>query len=303
MTSLDFFRNSNVIDRVFFDEGPKIQFIKQVYVEGEFHNTSSISTIDIDGYRQGVELTLQKHFDAGTVKIHAGEPGHMLRKTNFGMGETTYSKIPFEEVDYFDPRNFISLQENDPAFYRNINASPIITNDNNSIENYIFDGAIEPFSIRSRVAFFSVDAPYEMHEIKGTVMNGNSDDFGGSDTIQNVFVNDVSGRYESGPFKDHNIDMVSFARNRQTISFIGASVGFFNSEKSKIIKFVDKRYVRNTVSDQTYDPDMTAALSLMSGSSDNYVNTTINEMAATAGWLYDNSVAGTDSLAFGGMTY
>ena len=51
--------------------------------------TVYINTIDLqmntsvtDPYRQGVEITQQKYYDAGFVKIFAGEPGHVIRKVN-----------------------------------------------------------------------------------------------------------------------------------------------------------------------------------------------------------------------------
>ena len=43
-------------------------------------------------------------------------------------------------------------------------------------------------------------------------------------------------------------------------------------------------------------------MSMMTGSTDNYIR--YDEVSATCGWYYDNNMSvGTDSLAFGGMTY
>lgn len=62
-----------------FDDGPAIDVI-------EIPTTMSggIDTSAIDPWRQGVELTLAKHFDAGISKISAGEPNHILRPNSFG---------------------------------------------------------------------------------------------------------------------------------------------------------------------------------------------------------------------------
>ena len=51
----------------------------------------------------------------------------------------------------------------------------------------------------------------------------------------------------------------------------------------------------------TQIPDMVKAVSLMTGSTENYVNP--YEVAMTSGFVYDNTFAGTDSLVFGGTGY
>lgn len=63
-----------------FDEGPAPRNIMPMSTI----NTSSIDTSAIDAYRQGVEVTQMKHFDAGFCKITSGEPGHVLKQTDFG---------------------------------------------------------------------------------------------------------------------------------------------------------------------------------------------------------------------------
>lgn len=74
---------------------------------------------------------------------------------------------------------------------------PIITSDNDQIENYIFDGIIEPLTIRARASFFSIDVPFEAHEVKGAVMGGNTDTTWASDCIETVYTQDLA---ENLPF-------------------------------------------------------------------------------------------------------
>ncbi len=77
--------------------------------------------------------------------------------------------------------------------------------------------------------------------------------------------------------------------------------GFFIFDTSHRRPFDDTRYIRNTLPSSSYDSTLNAALSLMSGSTDNYVS--FKQKSGVAGAYYDNTPAGTDSIAFGGMTY
>ena len=46
-------------------------------------NTSSINTSEVDQFRQGVEMSLDKH-NVGMYKISAGTPGHIIDPNSFG---------------------------------------------------------------------------------------------------------------------------------------------------------------------------------------------------------------------------
>jgi len=286
MASLEFFRHTYQDNPIFFDEGPRVSNVKPASTI----NTSSIDTSPIDGFRQGVELTQIKHFDAGCVKIHAGEPGHIIKKTSYGMSNNVRTAVPFyKDVEYFNPVLYIKAQELDTSLFSSYITFPITTSDNEEIENYLFNGVIEPLTIRARAAFFSIDVPFEAHEIKGALMGGNTDQTWSSDQILAV------DRYD---FQQQifYLDMVDMFEGRIPMN------GFFRSEKSKLKPFIDARYVRNTISSASYSADMTSALSLMSGSTNNYIN--IGYRSAAAGWDYNNNMSiGTDSIAFGGRVY
>lgn len=300
MPSLDFFRNVHVIEPNFFDEGPKVQTTKQAFVEGEFHNTSSIATNDIDGYRQGVELTQLKHFDAGIVKIHAGEPGHVLRRNRFGMDKNFRNDPRFEELDYFDPVKFLEAQDRNSTFF-SVVTFPIITSDNDQIENFLFDGVIEPFTIRSRASFFSIDIPFEAHDIKGALMGGNIDGALASDQVQTEYRYDLR---QNLAFLDQYAESIVVGDEAVGQGHASSIVGFFTNNRSTLTPFTDARFPRNTTLSTNYDATMDAALSLMTGSTENYLNMIINKRSATAGWDYDsNTGIGTDSLAFGGRVF
>lgn len=284
MDSLDFFRNTYHEEKLFFDEGPRVSHVKPLSTI----NTSSINTNEIDMYRQGVELMTQKHFDAGTIKIHAGEPGHVLRRNRYGMDSKNFRLDPFfQEIDYFDPGLFLKAQ--DSLRYDVVFTFPIITSDSNQLENYLFDGVIEPLTIRAKASFFSIDVPFESHDVKGSIMDGNTDTTISSDRVLTVDYFDLNENQIGF------LDMVDMFNNIPT-------TGFFQTEKAAMKPFDDKRYPRNTTLSTNYDIAMDEALSLMTGSTDNYI--AFNKRSATSGWDYNDSVGtGTDSLTFGGMTY
>lgn len=293
MSFEDFFRSDDVEPTVFFDEGPRIPKNKPNLSSGLFTNTSSIDTSAIDGYRQGVEITQTKHFDAGTVKIHAGEPGHKIKKNGFGMDRNFRPGATFEELDYFDPVFFLRAQELAEPLLLNIITFPIITGDNDQIENYVFDGVIEPIPIREVTSFFSIEMPFQSRSVKGALMAGNSDQTWASDQLLTV------DYYEPEKEQIEYVDL---------IDMIGPSGsapqslnGYFRFDKSVRRPFDDSRYPRNVSISTNYTAEMDAALSIMSGSTDNYVS--FKQRSGISGYYYDNTPLGVDSIVFGGQAY
>ena len=284
-----FFRNSSLDDTIFFDEGPRIPESKPNVLSGSFTNTSSIDTVTIDGYRQGVELTQQKHFDAGIVKIHAGEPGHVLARNRYGMDKNFRPEPYFEELDLFDPVMFLEAQEHDSFLYFNIITFPIITGDNDQLENFHFDGVIEAMPIREIASFFSIDVPFVARSVKAGLISGNEDPSRASDFVLTV---DTFRRTEQQiPY----LDLVDMINGQLPLN------GFFQNRKARLDPFEDKRLVLN-FKETLNDDELQAAVSLMTGSTANYVK--FNERSATSGWVYDNTAdPGTDSIAFGGFLY
>lgn len=283
----DYFRSNTIDNTSFFDETPAKVKIKTTAST----LTSSIDTSEIDAYRQGVELTQFKHYDAGIAKIWAGEPGHVLRKNRFGMDRNFRTAPAFEELDYFSPVTFLLAQDKESTLWFNIITFPIITSDNDQVENFIFDGIIEPFSIRPRASFFSFDVPFEAHEVKGAVMGGNTDSTWASDQIETIYTNDFKHQI---PY----LDMIDMIDGRYPLP------GFFTHDKSTRTPFADSRYPNNVPISTTNTTATKAALSLMSGSTDNYIASVLQKRSATCGWDYDNNVnIGTDSIVYGGKTY
>lgn len=316
---------------LFFDEGPnqwKSKTTVTSSLSGSLSNLSSSYP-----YLQGVELTMQSQYDAGIVKIWSGEAGHRMAICNYGQDKNFFPDPGFADMDLFNPQTFLEAQEFASPLYYNIITFPIVTGDNDQLENYNFNGVIEPLTIRPVVAFFSTDVPFEAHAVKGQFGNGNANQINGSDSVLTVYdfeptqqivgfldmvdiINsgtEISGTWSSGSWS---------GRVPYSGSFIGSGIftpvyvptgtplnGFFRYEFTTVLPFVDARLVRNVSDPLSGEPanadndwQITAAMSLMTGSTDNYVR--YNQVSMPCGWYYDNNAeVGTDSLPFGGMTY
>lgn len=267
---------------VTFDEGPRITTkIRSV------SNTGSIETRTIDPYRQGVSITRLKHFDAGLYKIHSGEPGHQLMKTNFGI-DKNYDLTPaFQEKDYFEPKFFIQAQEQSDPLYFSLITFPIITGDNDQIENFLLNGIIEPFPIREIASFFSIEAPFQSRGVKGSLLCGNINTNGACEQI--LTVDNFDSKNESAAF----LDLIQMFGSYST-------VGFFRNETNTIKPFTDDVTNSHILSSQL-DDEIKLILNSMTGSTDNYIKS--NQKSAPAGWVFENTVLGTDSIAFGGQLH
>jgi len=295
-----------------FDEGPV------VIRTAAGTNTSSINTSEIDRFRQGVEITQNKH-TLGLVKIYAGTPGHIVKPISYGVSDydiiTTGS---FHEVDYFDPAEYLRAQQN------SLTASvtfPIIAGDNDTTSNYDFNGIIEPLSIRAVASFFSIEFPFEAHAARGTLMGGNVEDFKLSTEqvltidyvptklvpIKNLATGSIEGNraFENKAwFLDSSISLLSSSQASTTTDIPTLGAGRINPDLNVILPFNDTRKYLNAlgITTITHGADMVNVFSTMTGSNENYVPP--GKKSATTGFVYDNiGYAGTDSIAFGGMTY
>lgn len=268
-------------DTSFFDEGPRQQNDKTLITTS---TSGSMDTSAIDAYTQGVELTRQSRHDAGMAKIWSGEAGHVLLQNRFGMDKGVFPDRAYSDMDGFNAGTFIRSQRYADALWGDVLSFPIVIGDNDQSENFNLNGVIEPLSIRRPASFTSTDCPIEAHDIRATQGAGNVDAHGGSDQV--LTVDYVEPHRAINGF----IDMSD--RNGS----------FFDDTLSTREPFADVRLVRNDVPPGEETTDMVRALSPMSGSTDNYVKH--NQRSATCGWVYDGTAGvGTDSLAFGGMTY
>ena len=284
---------------------------------------TQIDTSIIDFARQGVEITQQKYFDAGLVKIWSGEQNSISLKLDYGEETTRYDNVVFVDRSYSDAiqmlkSDFSNVREkivDDDVFVEadqiidfenenivisslskvslgppvHITTFPILYDsvDYVAVREITFDGVLEPLSIRARAIYLTSDALGDIHSCNGSVGTGNIDSEKKSDTL--VSIDKLISTFV--PFDDAKVQ-----RQRSIMK----TVGYFTNDDT-IKPFVDDRLLLNFGTDNSLETDMIEAVSLMTGSTENYINP--GEYSMSTGFTYENCPAGTDSLVFGGMGY
>lgn len=291
MATQRYFRDPSLQDTVSYDEGP---YVKVSIVL----NSSSIDTSQYDQYRQGVEITQQKHFDLGLVKIHAGDPGHVFKQNVVGFAQLRRENgRAFGDNNRMDPVAFIEAQS--------INSSESETFEHivdgvESVHNITYDGVLEPLAVRVPVTFNNVDMQRISHQVRGCVMAGGVEVNGAANAVDSVIKVD---KQALSPYLESYVGTLMPTQINASAS-MGSSITAYKHTYVAAAPYTDIRYNRNAVTASAYSSDIAAAMSLMTGSTDGYIKMVYGERAATAGWTYDRNVnVGTDSLAFGGMTY
>jgi len=282
----------------FFDEGP-IVYNKPVVI-----NSSSIETREIDQFRHGVEITQQKH-TLGTFKVSAGTPGHIVRPQAYGIAKLEIgSPNYYTEIDNFDPINYVESQDFGASISSAFTYPVVITSDNNQLENIVFNGIIEPISIRKVISFFSIEYPYESRAFHGSLMAGNLEQF----KLSSDQVLTVDYVQKNLNYKKFYIDAFKVVSSGSvgSDSIDRHNADYMNDAQNYVEPFVDKEeydYIEDMgITEETHGTDMYKVFTVMTGSIDNYVPP--GKKSATAGFVYDNiGYAGTDSIAFGGLTY
>ena len=232
-----------------FNESPTV-IVKSV-------SSSSIDTREVDAFRQGVELTQEKHFQEGPVKIHAGEPGHQLRPNTAGepaAGTLFPNDMFFQEIDIFDP---VLYMENNVDF--SFLSQKIAFRASTTTDGFNYDGVIEPFAIRTVVTFMSINASLEPHSIHGSVESANFNPFVHADRIVGV-----------QKFAEVTVGSFPYEDNTDSMNDMPLNVGFFPMESRRTFPFDDSQLKNGNFSSST-DDEMRQQIILMNPGSDNYV--------------------------------
>lgn len=234
------------------------------------NSSGSINTSEIDQYRQGVELTMNKFFQSGPVKIHSGEENHILRQNSVGeMRESLFQETTFfQEVDVFDPTTFLQRQVS------NNSLSDVLAFRASTTTNGItFDGVIEPLTIRQQITFMSAYSPIEPHLVRGNVEGGNFNLLSNSDKV--VIVQKFSGvTFGTNPHVDR-VDNV----NSKPID-----IPFAQKNIHLIKAFDDTQEKSGVILTGSMGTDLQGYLRLMSPDSENYVPDGF--ISSTSGWDY-----------------
>lgn len=240
--------------------------------------SGSIDTLDVDAFRQGVELQTPQQFTQGVVKIWSGWLQHMLPQQEFGELQRSPAGVtPFDERQKLDPVAFVRAGDQQAAF-----------EDFSVPMNYI-DGAIDPFGSRNGTPF---GFPRDPHGIRGTLLSGNEDELGNSDVVSSDF--DPMPVIGSDPFYDDTRRL---------------DVYFYETP----VPLRPKRSSRAYSDNLSFDPGLDMP---PSASSEFYVarralnpgdylppRVPVGLQSAGSGFTYDSAPMGVDSIAFGGLTF
>src|SRR5436189_207554 len=110
-----------VSDTLYYDDGPP-----PLRTRGAAAGPSS-GLSGSYAFTQGVEITQQAHYDAGTVKIWSGEPQHRHSPSVFGQDKTFFGVPRFEEADRFDPVRYIESQDALSPIFDSLLTFPIVS--------------------------------------------------------------------------------------------------------------------------------------------------------------------------------
>lgn len=245
-----------------FDESPA----RTVYST----TSGSINTDALDPYRQGVELTRDKFYQMGPVKIHSGETNHLVRQNN--VGEPTETLFPnqtnFLEIDIFD---LLTYMQRDVS--QSVLSTFIAFRASRTVEWSVMDGIIEPLSIRPMVTFTSLYSPIEPHQVRGNVEGGNY-----SIIIHSDRVLQVQRFNELHLGSDPHIDSVDVTNGAPV------DIPYVPAYDRSVKPFDDSQIKSGLIVTSSMPSDIRNYLLQMDPDSDNYVPD--GYISSTTGWDY-----------------
>lgn len=261
-------------------EAPTVRIVEQPVSGG----------IDISSFEhllQGVSVQTPRSRVKGILpRIGAGSDDHTIEQYNFGQAVDYTLFVPFsDEQEKINPQKFIE----DPSQYE----------EGSVAEGFSYDGVIEPFVIRDDATFLTTESPIA-HSVKGQLMIGNEDSWGNTDQIMQF----ISLKFASvvEPYEDSD--------DRFGV-LLTASVklpGFITDLRRTMDPFDESAIFSASLvpNGDTFDAggnlsSINAALLAMTGTIDDDFRP-VGHKSAAAGWTYDNNPAGTDSIAFGGLS-
>lgn len=220
-------------------------------------NSNSLHTQELDPFRQGVELTLPQFYTMGIAKIHAGETNHQIKQNNVGqLPDAIYPNTTrFIETDVFDPVIYITRD-----VYLDTLSPVLAFKAYSTTEETLFDGVIEPFSIRDEIQFSSIDSPVLPHSVKANLEGGNFNSRVKSDRVVTV-----------QKFSEKRARFFAYEDNVDTFNGFPVSLGFFPNDLRIVMPFDDTQLTLGRYVTGSMGRDVQAALFNMHPDSDNYV--------------------------------
>jgi hypothetical protein len=244
---------------------------------------SNIDTTEYDQFRQGIYARGHYSRRGITPVLGPALTSSIIVQTTFGQPKTFSDGTPFDDLGKFQAAVYL---EDTGSMY------PAIIGNIDIVDPDQADGAIEPFTIRSIVAFTTTEFPYPAKSIKADFAAGNTDPLLKSDQIVGEYP------FSAPPTIDPFIDADD--RMGSTVSAAVKIPGLFPDEEKTFMPFHDDQPFTQVFEQIPMGQDMNNALSAMTGSATaNYMRN--DHRSAGKGFTYTYSHLGVDSIAFGGF--
>ncbi len=214
-------------------------------------------------------------------QLGTGRPGNFLTQSIYGASKFYDSSTPF--VDTSKPTS--ELYMNQPLEIRD----GVPWGDYHSIDN-----ALEPFTIRDEISFTSIEKPI-YRGIKARLTNVNKDIFGNNNLIV------IKYNYKS---VGNNVAyFIDSAKEEFIINDQEMRNHFFEDDTINT-RYLSAATAVGLIPDISFTETVINATILAGGVSgsykwDNYLGR--DEKTGICGFIYNNNVWGTDSIAFGGL--
>lgn len=289
--SANFFRDQSFVDNDFFYEGPAI---KPDLYKGSAYATTHVNVIgidtrEVDKFRQGVEITSNTVANKAFCRIYSGEAGHKTSPNAFGQGKNFRNTATTKFIENFPYSPTEWLQFTGEKLYKDqlLEVGGI----ENQNEKFGINGVIEPLIIRYKITRQSIDTPFEPHDVRAELMDGNKNIFFGSSRIINVDLFNPNPYDYGYPFLDLYLDELPQKDARKYYSFSSVP----------IVPFVDRQRSYDFES-QVQGDDMISAVNASRVNDAGYIQP--NQVSAKTGFVYStkNNV-NVDSIAFGDLTH
>lgn len=248
--------------------------------------TGSIDTSEVDTFRQGVELTHPKHFTAGVAKIWSGWENHEQPQLIFGQSVSYDQETAFEDSLRYDSQNYLTLPKADKVRIERLEGDML---------RRLMDGSLDPFNVRSG----SLDGgPVPSHGFSGAVMDGNLNEFLECDQIVTEYIAALTGSsFAAPPFVDGTamLARTTYVTGTARLPHSANVTAFSDSIRDP----VDSKVGLMMPLSMSSDHRATRMRLNPSGSAERIGR---GKIAMAAGFVFGET-RGTDSLAFGGMTF
>lgn len=289
----------------------------------------------LDSYKNGVEITQDKHWIAGLTKITAGTPGHLQEFMRYGIIDVSaFSLLHTFNTSLVDKSGQArSVYVNDLSlknFQDQSGNERKILSSENPADRFT---EIEPFD---PVAFVStggdmslftypivtkssnqsenyvLDGVIEPLTIRPVVSNFSINvpfephavrgDFGNGNTNTRLQADQVFSvdyftpkNVNKTPYLDA-VDMIGITTDSGESVFIGTAIGYFSNDVNVVPSFEDAVYPRGEAPSDTYTTDLIDALNMMKPGGTTYVNR--KEGSGNCGFVNEDAVRGVESIVY-----